>query len=92
MLRIPSTSKQYIGIPVSGANNTMPVEIAIIAATAEEPAAGDWKTAVWDGSSAKILIGPGTSLALADGTYRAWVRVTATPEIPVIRSGRLQIT
>lgn len=94
MIKIPSTSKQYITVPVTGTlTGTEPVHIAVIAATAEEPASGDWKTAVWDNNTdAKILIGPGTSLALANGLYRVWVKVTASQEIPVIRSGLLRIT
>lgn len=92
MLRIPSTSKEYLHVPVTGAEGSMPVEIAVVASTLEEPASGDWKAAVWDGTDAKVLIGPGTSLVLANGLYRAWVRVTASPEMPVIRAGLLKIT
>jgi hypothetical protein len=92
VLRIPSTSKEYLKIPVTGADSDMPVEIAVVAATVEEPAAGDWKTAAWDGTDAKVLIGPGTSLALANGIYRVWVRITATPELPVVRGGLLKVT
>lgn len=92
MLRIPSTSKEFLRVPVVGAEDTMPVEIAVVASTLEEPASGDWKPAVWDGTDAKVLIGPGTGLPLANGTYRAWVRVTASPELPVVRGGLLRIT
>ncbi|TDD97617.1 hypothetical protein [Actinomadura rubrisoli] len=93
MLSIPSTSKEYLHIPVTGGTLSTPVDIAVIAATAEEPTSGDWKPAdVWDGAVAKLLIGPGGTVPLADGVYRVWVRVTATPEIPVLRSGLLEIT
>lgn len=92
MLRIPSTSKEYVHVPVTGAEDDMTVDIAIVASTLEEPASGDWKPAVWDGTDAKVLIGPGTSLALANGTYRVWVRIAAAPELPVVRGGLLRIT
>ena len=94
MLSIPSTSVQYVHVPITGTDldGGEPVAMAVIATTAEEPATGDWKTANWDAGSARILIGPGTDLQLADGIYRVWVRVTASPEIPVIRSGLLRIT
>lgn len=92
MLTIPSVSREYIHVPVTGGSLSTPVELAVIPSTQEEPASGDWRTAVWDGTTAKLLIGPGGTLTLADGIYRVWVRVTATPEIPVLRSGLLEIT
>ncbi|TYK45177.1 hypothetical protein [Actinomadura decatromicini] len=93
MLIIPSTSREYIHVPVSGATADQPVELAVVDIGAEEPAEDDWVPAdVWDGSTAKLLIGPGGTLLLADGAYRVWVRVTAEPEIPVLRSGLLRIT
>lgn len=93
VLSIPSTSKQFIGVPVTGGyTNSTPVDIAVVAAAVDEPASGDWKTAVWDSGQAKILIGPGTSLPLADGIYRVWVRITSTAETPVIPSGLIRIT
>ena len=93
MLTIPSTSLEYLHVPITGGSLDTPVEIAVVAVTVEEPAVGDWKTAdVWDGAVAKLLIGPGGTLTLADGAYRVWVRVTATPEIPVLRSGLIKVT
>lgn len=93
MLSLPSISLEYIHIPVSGATAGMPVEIAVIPSTAEEPDETDWTPAdAWDGTTAKILVGPDGTIDLDNGTYQVWVRVTATPEIPVIRSGLLEIT
>jgi hypothetical protein len=93
VLSIPSVSLEYLHVPVSGATVSQTVELAIIDAGTEEPAETDWHaTDAWDGTTAKLLIGPGGTLELLDGTYRVWVRVTATPEIPVIRGGLLEIT
>jgi hypothetical protein len=93
VLIVPSVSREYLHVPVSGATADEPVELAVIDEGAEEPAEGDWMPAdVWDGTTAKLLIGPGGTLDLVDGTYRVWVRVTALPEVPVIRSGLLRIT
>lgn len=93
MLKVPSISRPYLLVPVSGGSISTPVEIAVIADGVEEPAEDDWLAAdVWDGSVAKLLIGPGGTLGLANGIYRVWVRVTSAPEIPVLRSGLLQIT
>jgi hypothetical protein len=93
VLIIPSVSREYLHVPVTGATGSQPVDLAVIDEGAEEPAEGDWMPAdEWDGTTAKLLIGPGGTLELEDGTYRVWVRVTATPEVPVIRSGLLRIT
>lgn len=93
MLLIPSVSKEYVHVPVTGATVSDPVELAVIDYTAEEPTTDDWQPAdAWDGTTAKLLIGPGGTAELANGTYRIWVRVTATPEVPVIRAGLLRIT
>lgn len=94
MASIPSISVEYLHVPVTGATSSMPVDIAIVARDTE-PADGDWHTAAWNGSDtteAKVLIGPDTDLPLTDGVYSVWVRVTSTPEIPVIRAGILRVT
>lgn len=94
---IPSTSVEYVHAPVTGNFTTaMTVQMAVVIADSE-PVTGDWKTAAWDGvdgtADAKILIGTGSSIgALTEGVYGVWVKVTATPEIPVINAGRIRIT
>lgn len=93
-LRISSLSKEYLFFWVAGALGTEDVDVAFIQAA--EPESGDWKTASWEnvvpaGADAQILIGPGTTAALADGTYHAWVRVTALTEQPVRYSGPIVI-
>lgn len=92
MLTIPSVSREFLHVPVTGGSPSTPVELAVIPAGQEEPGPSDWRSALWDGATARLLIGPGGTLELPDGTYRVWVRVTASPEIPVIRSGLLEIT
>jgi hypothetical protein len=88
---IPSISREFLHVPVTGATDDMPVDIAVVARDAE-PDNGDWHTATWDDGNAKILIGPDTDLPLTDGVYSVWVRVTSTPEIPAMRAGLLRIT
>lgn len=95
MKPVSSLSKPYIHSFITGALGTETVEIAMIQAA--EPISGDWKTASWGavtatGAWAKILIGPGTSLALTDGTYQMWVRATGATEVPVMRAGEIEIT
>jgi hypothetical protein len=89
---IPSSSIEYLHIPLTGDYTTlMPVEIAIVA-HGIEPGGDDWQIAQWDGTAAKVLIGPGTLFALDEGLYGAWARITALPEIPVIYSGLVVVT
>lgn len=94
---IPSSSVEYIKATIAGNYLTsMAVTMAIVTADSE-PVSGDWKTAAWDGTDgdadAKILIGTGSPVgALVEGLYDVWVKITATPETPVIRSGRIKIT
>lgn len=90
---IPSSSVEYIKATVTGNYTTsMAVVMAIVTADSE-PVSADWKTAAWDVTDAKILIGTGSAVgALVEGLYDVWVKITATPEIPVIRSGRIKIT
>lgn len=94
---IPSASVEYVHAPVTGTFTTsMAVEMAVVTAD-HEPTSGDWHAASWDGDNgdadAKILIGTGTAIgALTDGMYGVWVRITATPEVPVLFSGALRIT
>lgn len=92
---VSSLSKPYIYSFIKGALGTETVEVAMIQAA--KPSSGDWKTAAWGsvtptGAWARILIGPSTSLALTDGTYQMWVRVTGASEQPVLRAGEIVIT
>lgn len=95
-LRIPSTSLEYVLVPVTvdGAtpNPGLTVEMAIIADGTEEPASGDWKTAAWDSGRARLLVGTGGDIALTNGNYEIWVRITSSPEVPIRRAGRLVVT
>ncbi|SDI40717.1 hypothetical protein SAMN05421505_14917 [Sinosporangium album] len=95
---ISSLSRPYLYIWVEGARGTEPVEVAFVNPGAE-PVTGDWHPAAWDadsvtakGADARILIGPGGEVVLADGTYDAWVRVTGPVERPVLWAGQVPIT
>lgn len=92
-VRLPSSSIVIYRHQVTAAEDptTLPVSMAVMPYD-QEPAAGDFKTAVWlteDGKHyAAVLLGdPLTGIGvLAEGIYRSWVKVTATPEIPVLES------
>lgn len=87
-----------MGTPVNPTSN--PVAFAFTVGTAQ-PATGDWKTGAWDGTQprtpgnayiAHCLVGPGGTVTLSVGKYTMWVRITDTPEIPVVPFGLLHIT
>jgi broad specificity phosphatase PhoE len=86
------------GTPVNPTSDT--VEFAFTTVTAK-PASGDWKTGSWDGTQpqtpgnayiAHCLVGPGGTVELPAGRYTMWVRITDSPEVPVIPFGLLHIT
>ena len=58
------------------------------------PINADWKTAAWGDTVlgiAQILIGPGTTSVLTVGDYDVYVKITDSPEVPVILVDRVRI-
>lgn len=90
MATVPASSVEYLHIPVSGGSSAIVGEIAVVD-SCDEPSESDWQAATWDDGVYKVLIGPTTSLALVAGTYTAWIRLTASPEMVVRRSGPVRV-
>lgn len=92
-VRIPSSSVILYRHEVTAAEDptSLPVSMAVMP-YGEEPAAGDFKTAAWITENGRhhavVLIGQvGTGIGvLTEGIYKSWVKVTDTPEIPVLES------
>lgn len=92
-VRIPSSSVVLYRQQVNSADDptSLPVSMAVMP-FGEEPEAGDFRTAAWltEGTTnyAVVLIGQvGTGIGvLPEGIYKSWVKVTGTPEIPVLES------
>lgn len=66
------------------------VDAALVLLGSGDPQDADWQTAGWQPgttATARVLIGPGTTLDLAAGTYRLWFRVHDSPETPELDSG-----
>ena len=96
VLQISSLSVEYVHVPITsnldtGDLNDLTVQLAIVP-DGQEPVTGDWKTGTWIGNHAAVLVGPGATITLTDGTYDVWVKITATPEVPVLLSGSIHIT
>jgi hypothetical protein len=92
--QIPAESVEYLKVPIStypaGTDlSDLPVELAVVP-DGETPDSGDWETGLWIGTNAAVLIGTG-GLVLTPGTYDVWVRITATPETPLLQPGSIHI-
>lgn len=85
------------GQPFNPANPALPVQMAFVSGWAEPTtwygASWAWTTPVNGYYAAQALVGPGGgTVSLAQGTYAVWLKITASPEIPVINTGTLIIT
>lgn len=94
--KISSLSVEYLKVPITSTLaaaelDGLVVQLAVVP-DGQEPVTGDWKTGTWIGTHAAVLIGPGATITLTDGTYDVWVKITATPETPVLLSGSIHIT
>lgn len=99
-----STSRQYLRLPVSATWNGITQDptgdVVEFAAVPIGGAPSTWTAGSWETDTttdpdtfwARILVSGtagGGTLALADGTYDLWIRVTDSPERPARRVGTL---
>lgn len=105
VVTVSSLSKTYVFVEIhateSGAlvnPSALPVEMAF-PLQAVAPVSGDWKTASWEVVAgtpvqyrARCTVGPSGTVTLAAGRYDIWVRITTSPEVPVLRGGVLVVT
>jgi hypothetical protein len=61
-----------------------------------QPTSGQWNVAGWQSLSAPYvalcLVGPGGTTTLTAGQWYCWVKITASPEVPVKYAGILQVS
>lgn len=93
---VPATSTEYLHIPVTlpaGVDTgSTPVRVAVVAHRTD-PADSEWHDADWVGTEARILIGPGSDLALTAGDYRVWINIDPPGAEDIVRkSGILSVT
>lgn len=102
-VKVNSLSKQYVRAEVqaklSGAyvNPTADVVEMAFPAVTVDPSV--WVTASWETDAtasptryyARCLVGPSGAITLTDGLYDCWVRVTDSPEIPVMKAGQVEV-
>lgn len=53
--------------------------------------AGEWVTFPGDQYWAQILLGPTGAVTLTNGTWQAWLKISASPETPVLQPFLIQI-
>ena len=77
-----------------------PVSFAFMPTPTQVPQVSDWVSGSWDVNqasvlfpySAKCLVGPSGAITLGIGTYVAYLKITDSPEIPVLLGGQLQVS
>lgn len=99
MLKIAYTTDEYIKVPLTEwapsivDPTTLVVELAAITGSSD-PLEADWVTATWVTEStvvkARVLWQSLVAVPTARTSYTVWMRVTATPEVPVLHCGTLQ--
>lgn len=76
------------------------VQFAFAATPTYVPQSGDWVTGSWATNTASVLypysaqclIGPSGTTALGIGAYIVYLKVSDSPEIPVLIAGQLQVS
>lgn len=104
-VQMSSASLQYLTVPMNVTKDGAPynptgdnVQFAFLLNIAGTPQSSDWVSGSWDSYPnynypyvAKCLIGPGGTTQLSVGLYVIWVKITDSPEIPVLIAGQLKI-
>lgn len=100
-------STQYYLVPVAAAKAGVAynptgdtVQFAFMPQATQVPQVSDWVSGSWDTVSssllypysAKCLVGPAGTTAPGIGTYYVYVKITDSPEIPVLLAGQLEIS
>ena len=61
-----------------------------------QPTTEQWNVATWQSTGtpyiALCLVGPGGTIQLASGLWYVWLKISASPEVPVKYCGILQVS
>lgn len=104
-IRIHTLSKEFIRIPVAAKEagvvvNPTALPVSLAFKSSGPLAGGDFTAASWETDAvtepdtyfARATVGgptSGATFALAEGLYRCYVKITGSPEVPVIESVEL---
>lgn len=79
-----------LGAPYDPTSDAVQIALPVID---EDPVT--FKTATWqtvdDEHIAEVLVGPGGDFVLDRGEYDIIIKITDSPEVPILRAGRLSI-
>lgn len=105
---IVSTSTEYVWVPlrsehpIDGPANLAAYTVDLAFVTGGDPAPSDWHPATWEPATktiggdtyylARLLVGPAGDVALTDGPWNVYARVTLSDQAPVVRAGILEVT
>lgn len=99
MAVIPASSTEYVSVAITTSpagldlTATEPSWAFLPATDRGNPEAGDWLTGLWDGDTARILVGPDGATTLTRGDWHVWLRVDPpNNELVVRRAGLLSVT
>lgn len=99
-----SESLEFVNVTVKATDAGVPANISgdtvAFAFTYRDAEPATWVTGAWASTTplpsgaytARCLVGPGGAITLTPGTYTVSVKVTDSPEIPVIPCGQIVIT
>lgn len=101
-IAVSHLSLQYICVPVSAqtiagvAHNPTgdTVAMAFMPQVTQVPQNADWQAAIWATRTSDVLnpyaacclVGPGGTIQLSIGTYIIYVKITDSPEVPVLQA------
>ncbi len=106
VLNMSHLSTEYVNIPVSVTKAGVPynptsdaVQFAFMPTPTQVPQNADWQTGDWQTYTGNILypylaqclVGPSGTITLGTGTYVIYLKITDSPEIPVLVGGQLVI-
>jgi len=101
MLEISTASLIYVKVPLlankSGITYDPSGDVVQMAFSTSEHLGANptWYAATWEaivgGQLARCLVGTGGAVALAAGTYWVFVKVTDSPEAPVVMAGPIRV-
>lgn len=100
-------STQYYCVPVAARTSGTSynptadtVQFAFMPQATQVPTSGNWVSGSWETVptnllypySARCLIGPSGTTALTTGVYEVYLKVSDSPEVPVLITGYLEIS
>lgn len=100
-------STEYVIVPVTVTKAGTPynptadtLQFAFMPTPTQVPQVSDWVSGIWETDSSNVLypylaqclVGPSGTVTLGLGLYIIYLKITDSPEVPVLIGGQLQIS